>query len=398
MSRKNFVTILILSSVFISSIHPLSAQLLSVDINKTSDEGPKGANKPGYSAWYLGDQTGPNVQSATKFFTNYTYTYDPDTGLPNSTNISLIIPCTIAMTYPAATSTMYLLGKNQSKNGYSTSTDPNVGWRICIDGAFPWWNDNSVHNQPITSGGALNLTISNLPAGPHTITTYHNDPFAPPQDNGTWFTDLTISRCIVSINGVPAFTNLPSVGCTNDNLCSSAFINFTNSYDGQPVTINFDPDHSSPQDFVVLNGFEIDRPFAPGMEAAVVSPLPGDDHAFANNDVPLPNTANSGWLPLQWVAAGFAVSNYVYFGTNLNAVTTATTASPEFKQLSAAIALATNSFVISNLNCVTTYYWRVDQLDIANGATNVVPGTVWSFRTRHLAFPTAEGYGRFSRG
>src|SRR5262249_34459010 len=45
-----------------------------------------------------------------------------------------------------------------------------------------------------------------------------------------------------------------------------------------------------------------------------------------------------------------------------------------------------------------TYYWRVDQLDVDNGVTNLAQGPVWKFRTRHLAFPGAEGYGRFSRG
>src|SRR5262249_33618900 len=42
-----------------------------------------------------------------------------------------------------------------------------------------------------------------------------------------------------------------------------------------------------------------------------------------------------------------------------------------------------------------TYYWRVDEITSKNVAT---PGTIWYFRPRHLAFPTAEGYGRFARG
>ena len=43
----------------------------------------------------------------------------------------------------------------------------------------------------------------------------------------------------------------------------------------------------------------------------------------------------------------------------------------------------------------TTYYWRIDEIDFLGNAT---VGTVWKFRTRHLAFPGAEGYGRFARG
>jgi len=41
------------------------------------------------------------------------------------------------------------------------------------------------------------------------------------------------------------------------------------------------------------------------------------------------------------------------------------------------------------------YFWRVDEVDAAK---NVTHGEVWHFRTRSLAFPTAEGYGRFARG
>ena len=172
----------------------------------------------------------------------------------------------------------------------------------------------------------------------------------------------------------------------------------TNSYDGQPLVLNFDPDHSSVLDFTILNGFEIDRPSQPGTQAQPISPASGDEHVFANNDVPLPGTANAGYLTLQWMPAGFAISNYLYFGTNSSSVLNATTASPEFKQASAAVAGTTNSFNVTNLSSALTYYWRVDQLDIYNGQTNLVKGAAWEFRTRHLAFPTAEGYGQWSRG
>ena len=112
----------------------------------------------------------------------------------------------------------------------------------------------------------------------------------------------------------------------------------------------------------------------------------------------MPGTSTSGSLALQWVPAAFAVSNYLYFGTNSAAVANATTASPEFKLVSAVVGGTTNSFNITNLDSRLTYYWRVDQMDIENGETNLAKGTVWEFRTRHLAFPGAEGYGRFSRG
>jgi hypothetical protein len=207
-----------------------------------------------------------------------------------------------------------------------------------------------------------------------------------------------MSRCIISANGVPIFTNVPSFFATNDSKCGFAFFTVTNTYDGQPVVLNFDPDHSTYLDFVVLNGFEIDRPSPPGTTATALFPTPGDEHAPANNDVPLPATASSGYLTLQWQPAGFALSNYVYFGTSSNSVFNATTASPEFKTNTIAVIGATNTFYVTNLNSALTYFWRVDQLNTSNGSTNLAKGKVWEFRTRHLAFPTAEGYGRFARG
>jgi len=349
----------------------------------------------------MGSQTGASVQSATQYFTNYTYTYDPNTGLPTATNISLIVPCTVAMTYPATASSMnYLFAKNANKNGYSTSPDPAAGWRLSIDGCMSYLFNSSVTpniDQPNTNGGAISLTISNLPAGVHSITTYHNDPWGP--SGASWHTGITnISRCIISANGVPAFTNLPTIVCTNDSQCGFAYFFVTNSYAGQPVVLNFNPDHSSPLDFTILNGFEIDRPSAPGTTAAALNPTPGNEHVFANNDLPLPGTANSGYLSLQWQPAAFAISNYLYFGTNSQSVANATTASNAFMSTAGAVAGTTNSFTVTNLNSSLTYFWRVDQLDVANGTTNLVPGNVWEFRTRHLAFPTAEGYGQWSRG
>jgi fibronectin type 3 domain-containing protein len=79
-------------------------------------------------------------------------------------------------------------------------------------------------------------------------------------------------------------------------------------------------------------------------------------------------------------------------------VLNATTSSNEYKGSSPAVAGALNTFDVTNLNSLLTYYWRVDQLDVVNGATNLALGPVWEFRTRHLAFPGAEGYGRWARG
>ena len=51
--------------------------------------------------------------------------------------------------------------------------------------------------------------------------------------------------------------------------------------------------------------------------------------------------------------------------------------------------------LLSNVHNLDTYYWRVDE-ETQDGV--VTQGEVWRFRPRHLAFPSAEGYGRFANG
>ena len=65
--------------------------------------------------------------------------------------------------------------------------------------------------------------------------------------------------------------------------------------------------------------------------------------------------------------------------------------SPEFKG-----NLASANYALPPLDQMQTYFWRVDEINGANTAP--VKGEVWRFRIRALAFPTAEGYGRFARG
>ncbi|OHB76698.1 MAG: hypothetical protein A2Z25_17900 [Planctomycetes bacterium RBG_16_55_9] len=81
--------------------------------------------------------------------------------------------------------------------------------------------------------------------------------------------------------------------------------------------------------------------------------------------------------PLTWIPATTAVSHDVYFGTDKDAVSNATTASPEFKGNKAA---GSESYNPGQLEWDTTYYWRAD----AVYGTNTVKGLVWSFTTANF--------------
>jgi hypothetical protein len=53
------------------------------------------------------------------------------------------------------------------------------------------------------------------------------------------------------------------------------------------------------------------------------------------------------------------------------------------------------SYTLSSITRLSTYYWRIDEVASDNTITK---GDVWMFRPRQIAFPGAEGYGRFARG
>jgi len=223
-------------------------------------------------------------------------------------------------------------------------------------------------------GGQIEMRISGLSRGPHTIATYHN----------TWAdpSSTTFSPMNISVNGVLMFTNfVASNRVTNNYAAASAFMQ-VNAEDGEDVVILYQSVTNTPATSknVWISGVEIDTVDST-KKALNPSPASGDEHVDADA------TKN---VTLAWSGAQSAVSQDVYFGTSSNVVATATHASPEFK----GNQLGTN-YLVTNLSSLATYWWRVDEIDATNGVSK---GDMWYFRTRHLAFPGAEGYGRFARG
>jgi hypothetical protein len=165
----------------------------------------------------------------------------------------------------------------------------------------------------------------------------------------------------------------PTSQVKHDTDAASAFVEF-DAEPGKDVVVTLTPEESG---FVVVNGFEIDRS-DPARRAAKPAPFDDDEHA---PEEPV----------LAWRAAPGATAHHVYFGTDLEAVTKATRESKEFRGETKEQTFPTTAL---KLNSQDSYYWRVDEVH-PNG---VVRGEVWRFRVRHVAFPGAEGYGRFARG
>lgn len=116
------------------------------------------------------------------------------------------------------------------------------------------------------------------------------------------------------------------------------------------------------------------------VNSQATDPVPADGDLHAEN-------AN-GKLALQWEAPanGKAVSYTLYIGEDADAVATMDTPTATVKE---------NTHTVEVDDYYTTRYWRVDAVD-AEGT--VTKGEVWSFRPAHLAFPGAEGYGRYAKG
>ena len=210
--------------------------------------------------------------------------------------------------------------------------------------------------------GEVSLVLHGLTPGRHTVVTYHNE-----------VRDLVPAPCTVRVDGAVQATVTPTFRATNNADMARVFLT-VEAVAGRDVVIQYRPAGSGRSP--VFNGFEID---AADPHKKAIKPAP------ANDDEHWP-----GESPLTWIPAANAAGHHLYFGTDSNAVAAATPASPLFQG-----SLLAARWAPAAGNPSETYFWRVDEVDAAGAVT---PGEVWRFRIRTLAFPTAEGYGRFARG
>jgi len=241
-----------------------------------------------------------------------------------------------------------------------------------------WWKAGLVHNATMASDGAyveadqggLELVIRGLVPGRHSLATFHNS---------IW--KEAIAPLEIRVDGKRTATRIePSRRVTDDADAACAYIEFT-ADDGKEVTIHIVADAESSGDAsrrVILNGLRLDGP-DPNKQAAKPAPASGDEHV-----APRP--------ALAWRPADGAVAHDLYLGQDREAVERAGHDSPEYRG-----RLSEPRFEADTSDPFATYYWRVDEVyDVT--ARPVVKGDVWRFAVRRLAFPGAEGYGRFARG
>ncbi len=224
-------------------------------------------------------------------------------------------------------------------------------------------------------GAKIELKIKGLATGEHTLLAFFNAVDSPV---GNSFSPIDIS-----INGNLVVDNLiSSIRATTNAEAKSTYLKFQ-AVENTDVVLLFAAETSGTENIknFVLNGFELNTP---NIFHQATNPFPkhNDEHV----------ELTSGGKLLTWTTATNALSHNIYFGTDAAAVESATTTSPEFKgnQMK-----ANTSYQINGLYTGTTYYWRVDEVLAGNA---IEKGNIWRFRPAQLAFPGAEGYGRFARG
>lgn len=226
--------------------------------------------------------------------------------------------------------------------------------------------------------GAITLKLAGLPVGQHTLQTYHNCWENP--------ANFYASPMTVKKNGTVVCEYLtPSFGqAVAANTCLLV-TEFTIEHEGDEIELEFStsadhpgtPSDGQSNEFTapLCNGFELNT-IDITSQAKDPYPANGDTHVDADD---------THSIVLQWQAANANVQQHrLYFGTAATAMS-----------LIATLEQEVTSYQIDDLYSMNTYYWRVDEVDAAG---NVTEGQQWYFKPRQLAFPGAEGYGRFAQG
>ena len=241
-----------------------------------------------------------------------------------------------------------------STNGYDLRT----GWykaNILKDKLI---NDGIHHDGNPLRGTSITITVSGLSNGNHSIQAYHNNP-----DGVAGMGNIT-----VVVNGSKKAVVAPSSRAASTSQAAKSYVSFS----GSSATIVY----SSNTDFYI-NSLEFDVADA---NAQATSPYPANQEFHAN--------ADNGSIALRWSPAkNGANSQVLYWSTDKNAVANG---SANRVNLSG----NASSYNLSGLSPLKRYYWRVDE--IKNGTTS--KGEVWAFQPRRLAFPGAEGYGKYAIG
>lgn len=313
----------------------LSSQAQKIDFNLSGKENT--STEDGFTSWSFGRTTNPQ----TKSFDGVTIKVEAVTGSGFAGN-----GCNC----------------NWWKDGVTKHS------KLISDAVYPVILDAGNNYSASTSSPmGVKFTITGLSAGTHTLAAYHN--------NTDGISSPGYPDICVKINGETVQNGVKqSIRAQRLDDAGMSYVKFSVS-EGETITVEYASDPKAGasyiNNYVAVNALIFDRP-NPKTQAVCVSPAHLDSHA----------DCDKGTATLSWNGGSSAVKHRILFGSDPEnlAVLTETTAT---------------SAVTPALSALNTYYWRVDEIDKDN---NVYEGDVWTFRPRHLAFPGAEGYGRYAIG
>lgn len=338
--------------IFSATTSGLSAGELKVDINRETKNNDQ-YTEVGFVKWSQGSYDGATSTEGTAGVTR---------------SITSASGENVSITFAQTAASSAAGGEGLSAIYYATAVNGDAD--LVGDGL-------TVKPSNFAGGGQIEMLITGLEAGEHTLLTYHNaaDAFAPG----------SLGPINVFVEGTPVIDKLPqTIREPGKTGAASSYVRFSVTGPGDSATILFAAEKTAGAYSIrnpMINGFEIDTP---NIYQVASNPLPSHEDWHVDAD---DGTASLSWTP---ALSGDTASHDVYFGKNLNAVKNATTASPEF--LGNQSSSTTNVAITEKL---ATYYWRIDEVTAGGEKT---AGPVWAFRPRVPAFPGAEGYGRFARG
>lgn len=265
------------------------------------------------------------------------------------------------------------------KNTCTAGRNGQTGLRLLGDGVAAFMADASNNTPNLTdTPTGISVKLKGLKPGLHSLAAYHvyKDPKS--GEMPTIKVDVMRDQETVAAQTGMAYANVKSTA-TDLKMSDAAFsyIEFEVLETTQTITVTYTTEVETGRKYqttnVMLNGLLIDR-----------SPLTAMDPKPGHRDYHL--DADDGSYTLQWTPAAVAVKHKLVVGTEQETVSQSTDYIYE----------GTNpAYTITGLSSSRYYFWRVDEVD-ADG--RIHKGQVWSFRPRQLAFPGAEGYGRFATG
>ena len=237
--------------------------------------------------------------------------------------------------------------------------------KLVSDGITGYTSGN---NKPTSGKVSITVTIKGLSAGTHTLQAYHN--YVEADES------YKVPPINVAVNGVDQVTGIAqTMRATSTTKSAKSYVTFSVTGTSQETVITYytvpDANTSYFCTGFFINSLEL------GVDNAdnqAQSPYPTDADMHVD--------ADGGSVTLSWTASANTPSSHiVYFGESENS-------------LSQIYSGTNTSTTRSSLNPMQTYYWRVDE--VIGGTTYT--GKTWSFRPRRLAFPGADGAGKYAQG